>query len=136
MTRRVQRFEDLIAWQKAMDLAVSVYELTRTPAFMRDFALCGQIHRAAISVPSNIAEGFEHGTRAEFHRFLTISKASCGELRTQLQLAERIGYLDTAVAREVRGRAEEVSRIISGSRTRVEKQKRNPKAEVGGALRD
>jgi four helix bundle protein len=127
MVRRVERFEDLIAWEKAMDLAVLAYELTALPRFKRDFALSDQVHRAAISVPANIAEGFEHGTRSEFHRFLTIAKASCGELRTHLYLAERVGYLDKKTARDARAAAEEVSRIISGLRTSVAKQKRTPK---------
>ena len=128
MGRRVERFEDLIAWQKAMDLAVHSYELTREPRLARDFALSGQMHRAAISVPSNIAEGFEHGTRSEFHRFLTISKASAGELRTQFHLAHRIGYLNDQAAHDALAMAEEVSRIISGLRTTVAKQKRTPRA--------
>jgi four helix bundle protein len=74
MSPRVERFEDFIAWQKAMDLTVDVYALTRRAPFSRDFALVDQSHRAAISVASNIAEGFDRGTRAEFHRFLSIAQ--------------------------------------------------------------
>ena len=123
MGRPVQRFEDLIAWQRGMDLAVQVYELSRQGKFARDFALCDQIHRAGISVPSNVAEGFERGSRAEFHRFLGIAKGSCGEVRTHLYLAKRLGYLDDETAATALTEAEGVSRIISKLRTTVAKHR-------------
>jgi four helix bundle protein len=126
MSKRVERFEDLIAWQKAMDLAVRSHEISRVGDFARDFALSGQLHSAAISVPSNIAEGFERGTRAQFHHFLSIAKSSCAELRTQIQIANRIGYLKPTTAYETLQQAEEVSRIIGGLRTTVERQRRTP----------
>ena len=121
--RTVQRFEDLVAWQRGMDLAVHVYELSRQGKFARDFALSDQIHRAGISVPSNVAEGFERGSRAEFHRFLSIAKGSCGEVRTHLHLAKRLGYLDGQTAATALTEAEEVSRIISKLRTTVAKHR-------------
>jgi four helix bundle protein len=123
MSRRVERFEDLIAWQKAMDLVVDVYTLTRQMPFSRDFALVDQSHRAAISVASNIAEGFDRGSRAEFHRFLSIAKGSCAELCTQLHLAHRLGYIDEDLAERVLMQAEEVSRIIGGLRAKVATQR-------------
>jgi four helix bundle protein len=127
MSRKVERFEDLIAWEKSMDLAVEMYELTRKRPFSRDFKLCDQIHGAAISVPANIAEGFERGTRAEFHRFLSIAKGSCAELRTYIHLARRLGYLDLKTAKDVLARAEEVARIIGGLRTKVATQRATPR---------
>src|SRR5213083_3017472 len=87
------RFEDLVAWQKARLLAQSVYDASRQGAFARDFGLSGQIQRAAVSVMSNIAEGFERGGRAEFHQFLSTAKASCAEVRSQLYVALDVGYL-------------------------------------------
>ncbi|HVE69872.1 MAG TPA: four helix bundle protein [Thermoanaerobaculia bacterium] len=123
MSRKVERFEDLIAWEKAMDFAVLVYELTRQRPFSRDFALADQSHRAAISVPSNIAEGFERGTRAEFHRFLSIAKGSCAELRTQIHLAKRLGYIDAETAAAALSQGEEVSKIIGGLRVKVAAQR-------------
>jgi four helix bundle protein len=126
-TRKIQGFEDLIAWQRGMDLATHVYSLSRNRPFSRDFALADQTHRSAISVPSNIAEGYERGSRAEFYRFLTIAKGSCGETRTQIRLAERLGYLDAATASEALREAEDVSRIISKLRTSVAKQRDTPK---------
>ena len=127
MSRKVERFEDLIAWQKAMDVAVEIYELTRKRPFSRDFALTDQIRKAANSVPSNISEGFERGTRAEFHHFLSIAKASCAEMRSHLYLAERLGYVDEATAQESRRRAEEVGRIIGGLRMAVAAQRKTPR---------
>ncbi|HUP61876.1 MAG TPA: four helix bundle protein [Thermoanaerobaculia bacterium] len=118
-TKRVERFEDLIAWQRGMDLVVRLYELSRVGKFSRDFALSDQLHRAGISVPANIAEGFERGSRAEFHRFLSIAKGSCGEVRTHLHIAKRLGYIDEQTATAALGEAEEVSRIISKLRTTV-----------------
>jgi four helix bundle protein len=122
-SRTVQGFEDLIAWQRAMDLAVQLYELSRKAPFSRDFALCDQIHRSAMSVPSNIAEGYERGSRAEFYRFLTIAKGSCGETRAQIHLAKRLGYLTAETAGDVLREAAEVSRIISKLRTSVARQR-------------
>jgi four helix bundle protein len=127
---RVERFEDLLAWQRGMDLVTTCYALLRNGAFARDFALADQLRRAAISVPANIAEGFERGSRSEFHRFLCIAKASCGEVRTHLYLARRLGYVDDQSAREALAEAEEVSRIISGLRTTVARHRdtQSPKA--------
>lgn len=123
MSRKVARFEDLIAWEKGMDVAVDIYAVTRKRPFSRDFRLCDQIQGAAVSVPSNIAEGFGRGTRAEFHRFLSIAKGSCAELRTQIHLARRIGYLDDTTAGDLLERAEEVSKIIGGLRAKVATQR-------------
>src|SRR5690348_13318326 len=91
---RVERFEDLIAWQKARMLAGEVYKVTRLGGFAKDFGLSGQIQRAAVSVMSNIAEGFERSRPGEFHQFLYTAKASCAEVRSQLYLALDIGYLN------------------------------------------
>ena len=120
---KVRRFEDLIAWQKAMDLAVDVYGITRRRPLSRDFALSDQIHRAAISIPANIAEGFERATRAEFHRFLSIGKASCAELITHLYLAHRLAYLDDATFDALHAQAAEVSRVVGGLRAKIGSQR-------------
>lgn len=119
----VKAFEDLIAWQKAMDVAVDVYTHSDRHPFARDFAMRDQVHRAAMSVPSNIAEGFERGSRAEFHRFLGIAKGSCGELSTQLQLAARLSLIDTQSATTLVERIREVSRIVGKLRSNVGRQR-------------
>jgi four helix bundle protein len=120
---KVQRFEELIAWQKARQLAKSIYETTRKGDFARDYGLSGQIQRAAVSVMSNIAEGFERNRPGEFHQFLSVAKASCGEVRSQLYVAFDVGYLTKESFDLLLVQAHEVSRIISGLRTAIAKQR-------------
>ena len=84
MAKRIERFEDFIAWQKARKLTADIYRVTSEGSSARDFGLKDQIRRAAVSSMSNLAEGFERGRPAEFHQFLSIAKASCAELRAQL----------------------------------------------------
>jgi four helix bundle protein len=120
---KVQRFEDLIAWQKAMDLAVDAYRMTRVRPLSRDFALSNQIHSSAISIPANIAEGFDRGSRAEFHRFLSIAKGSCAELTTYIHLAPRLGYIDDLAYKPLLASCEEVGRVIGGLRVKVASQR-------------
>ncbi|MDZ8090016.1 MAG: four helix bundle protein [Nostoc sp. DedQUE12b] len=120
---KVERFEDLIAWQKARILTKDIYQVTQQGAFARDFGLSGQIQRAAVSIMSNIAEGFERSYLGEFHQFLSISKSSCAELRSQLYIALDVGYLDQAKFNQLLNQAEEVGKIIGGLRISVSKQK-------------
>jgi four helix bundle protein len=112
MSKTASRFEELVAWQKARALVREVYRLSSQRAFSSDFALRDQIRRAAISVPSNIAEGFERWHRTEFRRFLTIARASCAELRTQLYIANDVGYITDKALSGALAEAEEVARII------------------------
>ena len=116
---KVQRFEDLIAWQKARDLTKQIYLLSRQEKFCRDFGLCSQIQRSAVSVVSNLAEGFERGSRKEFHQFIVIAKASCAEVRSQLYVALDIGYITKDIFDEVNKLALEVSRIIGGLKASI-----------------
>lgn len=88
----VKNFEDLNVWKQARQLTQEVYRLTKTETFFKDFGLRDQIRRAAISVMSNIAEGFERGGNQEFVQFLYVAKASCGEVRSQLYVALDQGY--------------------------------------------
>lgn len=123
MTENIQRFEDLIAWQKARILAKAVYEITRSEHFSRDFGLSGQIQRASVSVMSNIAEGFDRGNPGDFHRFLSIAKGSCAEVCSQLYIALDIGYLSQDEFDQLRKQALELGRIIGGLRNSVEKKR-------------
>jgi four helix bundle protein len=127
---RIDRFEQLIAWQKARRLAKRIYLASSEKLFRRDFALCDQIRKSAISVPSNIAEGFERGRRAEFHQFLSIAKGSCAELRTQLYIAHDVGYLDEDSLNSLLKDAEEVSRILGGLRSAVGRQRARTQSSV------
>ena len=91
-------FEDLEVWKRACRLATFVYEALRD---CRDYGLKDQMTRAAVSVPSNIAEGHERGTTKEFVRYLRIASGSAAELRTQLYIAQKIGVLENQLAEEI-----------------------------------
>jgi four helix bundle protein len=118
---RVEKFEDLIAWQKARVLTGRIYQLTFEPPFSKDFGLKDQMRRAAVSIMSNIAEGFERNRSAEFHQFLSIAKASCAELRSQMYIALDACYLDQERFEQLLALAIEVGKIIGGLRAAVEK---------------
>ena len=90
---KVEKFEDLVAWQKARELTKQIYEITKQGSFSKDYGLCDQIRRATVSVMSNLAEGFERGSSSEFHQFIVIAKASCAEVRSQLYVAHDVGYI-------------------------------------------
>ncbi|MBA2278027.1 MAG: four helix bundle protein [Chloroflexia bacterium] len=120
---RVERFEDLIAWQKARILTRAIYGVTRKGPFTADRGLAGQIQRASVSIMSNIAEGFERSGRSEFHQFLTIAKASCAETQSLLYVALDVGYVDEPTFRQLTAQAREVSRIIGGLRAKVARQR-------------
>ena len=120
---KIERFEELIAWQKARELTAAIYRMSRQGSFAKDFGLSGQIQRAAVSTMSNIAEGFERGRPGEFHQFLSTAKGSCGEVRSQLYVALDVGYLNQGNFRQLLGQAEEVGRIIGGLRASVQRQR-------------
>ncbi|MBK9164939.1 MAG: four helix bundle protein [Acidobacteria bacterium] len=101
--KRIETFEDLVIWQKAVELAKDVYLITEREKIRTDVGLRSQMRNSAVSISSNIAEGFERRTRKEYLNFLNITKASAGELRSQLYIAHEIGYLtadEHAVLRE------------------------------------
>ncbi|MEO8612802.1 MAG: four helix bundle protein [Chloroflexota bacterium] len=116
---QIRRFEDLVAWQKARVLTKAIYEVTQQERFAKDFGLNGQIQRAAVSIMSNIAEGYERASPGDFHRFLTIAKASCAEVRSQLYVALDIGYISADVFNQLITQADEVGRIIGGLRSSI-----------------
>jgi four helix bundle protein len=120
---KVERFEDLIAWQKARVLTQAVYQCTRQGTFAKDFGLSTQIQRSAVSIMANIAEGFERGKRGEFHQFLSVAKSSCAELRSHLYVALDAGYLNQTNFDQLLDQAQEVARITGGLRVSVEKQR-------------
>lgn len=105
----VQRFEDLICWKKARELTKEIYKAFRDS---KDRGLKDQIERAAVSVMSNIAEGFERGTKQEFLNYLFIAKGSAGEVRSQLYIALDVGYLNIETFKYLNYLATENSRLI------------------------
>ncbi|MEI7466587.1 MAG: four helix bundle protein [Chloroflexota bacterium] len=116
---KVTRFEELIAWQKARQLAKDVYMVSQSGKFASDFGLRDQIQRAVVSIMANIAEGFERNRAGEFHQFLSIAKASCAEVRSHLYIAFDIGYIEQAKFEMLLTQAEEVGRVIGGLRSAV-----------------
>ncbi len=90
---RIRRFEDLLVWQMAIELVKRIYILTASGLLKTDFGLKDQMRRAAVSIPTNIAEGFERLSRKEYLLFLNIAKGSAGELRSLLRVALEVGYL-------------------------------------------
>lgn len=119
----VSRFEDLVAWQKARELTKAIYIVTRKGEFAKDWGLAGQIQRAAVSVMSNLAEGFERSGQGEFHQFLSMSKASCAEVRSQLYVAFDIDYLNEDDFGKLMALAQEVARLTGALRAAVARQR-------------
>jgi four helix bundle protein len=111
---KIEKFEDIIAWQKARELTKGVYKCTRTGEFARDYGLKDQIQRASVSAMANVAEGFERGGDKEFLQFLSTSKGSCGEVKSHLYVALDQGYIPTPAFDQLYGQASEVSRLLSG----------------------
>ena len=137
MGKAAESFEDLHVYQRARELANAVYALTRVDVFAKDHGLADQIRRAAVSVMSNIAEGFERGTTAEFIQFLYIAKGSCGEVRAQLELACDQGYISPSDHERLLDQSRRVSGMISnfiahlqGSGYRGEKHARPRRAAI------
>ncbi len=106
-----KRFEDLEVWKRAYNLSVEVYKLF---SGCKDYGFKDQITRASLSVPSNIAEGFERNSNKEFIHYLYIAKGSCGELRTQLYVATDIGYVENGKCAALIKNAEEISYMLNG----------------------
>ena len=134
---RVESFEDLNVYKQAQVLTNRIYEITRQVSFSRDYGLVDQIRRASVSIMSNIAEGFERGTNAEFIQFLFIAKGSCGEVRAQLTIAFDQKYIDENTyknfvdqCRRISGMLGNLITYLKSSRLKGSKFKRPPtKAE-------
>jgi len=109
-----QHYKDLIVWQKAMDLVSALYDATDDFPKRETYSLTDQMRRAAVSIPSNIAEGQAHFSRREFRHFLRHSSGSLAELETQILIAQRRNYLTESQTEELLRRAHEVGRILSG----------------------
>ncbi len=111
---RIERFEDIEAWKKGRSLASQVYQVTSSGEFARDFGLRDQVRRAAVSIPSNIAEGFERGGDKEFRQFLAHAKGSTGELKTHLYIALDAGFVGHDQFEILYVQASEIAQIIGG----------------------
>ena len=112
----IQSYRGLDAWREAMDLAQCLYEVTSTLPADERFGLAQQLKRAAVSIPSNIAEGHARGATKDFCRFLSIARGSVAEVETQIELAVRIGLLQPAAVESVVQRCDKLGRILRGLR--------------------
>jgi four helix bundle protein len=110
----LQSYRDLLVWQKVMGLAVLAYRLTEQFPKREIYGLASQIRRAAVSVPSNIAEGYGRGSRKEYLQFLSIAQGSLKELETQVILAERLAFAPPAQARRLLSDSEVVGKMLGG----------------------
>ena len=107
----METFEKLEVWRKSKDLAIRICKALKD---CRDYSLRDQIQRAAVSVPSNIAEGMERNGRAEYRNFLGIAKGSAGELRTQLLILLELGYVEETEGREMLTESIRISKMLNG----------------------
>ena len=111
---KFKSFEEITSWQKSRLFNKRIYEITENIGFKRDFDLVRQIRRASISISSNIAEGFERNTDKEFVYFLYVSKASAGEVRSQLYLALDLNYIPKIEFDELYLNVSDISKLLSG----------------------
>lgn len=109
----VRSHRDLVAWQKALDLGIEVYRLTRCLPDSERFGLVSQLRRAAVSVPSNIAEGYGRGTTADYIRFLRAARGSLYEIDTQFLMSTKLGYVVAEEYASLLERVNECGRILA-----------------------
>lgn len=116
----MHNFRNLQIWKDAMDLAQEVYEVTETIPTKETYGIISQMTRAAVSIPSNIAEGSRRSEK-DFAHFLSIALGSLFELNTQIMLSERIGYIDNNQSLALQDKADKLQMMISGFKRRLEK---------------
>ena len=110
---KIKNYRDLVVWQKAMDLTTMLYQIVRKLPKEETYALSDQMRRAAISIPSNIAEGFGRNSTKEYTHFLYITKGSVCELETQLMLCVRIEYLTEIEIQPIMDLLDEIGKMIT-----------------------
>jgi len=108
----VNSYKDLLVWQRAIQLSLSVYRLTAAFPMEERYGLTSQIRRAGVSVPSNIAEGYGRGTRKEYKQFLAIARGSTLEVQTQLVIAKELGYCDSSALKQTESLSVDVSKML------------------------
>ncbi len=111
--KKIKTFEDLRVWQQGIELVKQIYLITKEGEISRDFGLRDQLRRAAVSVPTNVAEGFERYSRKEYVNFLNIAKGSAGEVRSLLRVALEVGYLDESRYFRLYDLAKGLSRMLA-----------------------
>lgn len=126
----IKSYRDLEVWKKAMDLVVICYKITRKFPRSEIYGLTSQLQRAAVSIPSNIAEGHQRQYRKEFLQHLSIAYASLAELETDIEIARRLDYIAEDQTNNVFAQASEIGRMINGLRKSI--TNRNQQAVAGG----
>jgi four helix bundle protein len=115
----VKSFRDLRVWQAAMDLVEKVYRVTQTFPVHEAYGLTNQLRRAAVSIPSNIAEGHTRAHTKEYLNFISVTQGSLAELQTQIEIASRLGYLASATADEILGDSVSLSKQLYALRNAI-----------------
>jgi len=113
MEERIKSFKDLFVWQKAMDLVVLIYKITDEFSRSEIYGLTSQMRRCVVSIPSNIAEGKMRGTQKDFRHFLITAYASGAELETQIEIAKRLGFVDTTKIIEAENLLIEIMKMLN-----------------------
>ncbi len=109
-----QGFRDLVAWQKAYELALKIYDLTKKFPSDERYGLTSQARRASISISANIAEGYERKHRREYIQFLMIAKGSLGEVETYLLFSRDLGYVNAVEYEQLELKRKELSKVLNG----------------------
>ena len=122
----IQNFEDIQSWQLARTLTKDIYTISSQGDFGRDYGLRGQICRAAVSISSNIAEGFERSSKKDFVNFLSIARGSAGEVRSQLYVALDLGYVTQDQFSSLQQRCKDILRLLSALIASLQKTIENP----------
>lgn len=115
----IKTYRDLLIWQKSMSLVTQVYTITSTFPDSEKFGLTSQVRRSAVSVPSNIAEGFGRNSAGDFKRFLNISMGSLFELQTEFEIAKNLGFISEEIFTEFYELTREVERMMSSFITKI-----------------
>jgi four helix bundle protein len=118
----VQSYRDLVAWNKAMELVTEIYRVTKKFPQEELFGLMSQLRRAAVSIPSNIAEGRGRLSKGEFRQFLGNARGSLAEVETQILIAQNLNFLDATEANRILAIVEEVGKVINGLLSAVKNQ--------------
>jgi four helix bundle protein len=119
---KVKSYKDLTVWEKSVDLVTEIYKITKKFPKEEMYGLTSQITRAAISIPSNLAEGSGRGTSKSFASFLSISRGSLLEVETQLEIAKRLEYISTEKHNEIGAKLDEIGRMLNGLIRKIEEK--------------
>jgi four helix bundle protein len=111
--KTIRSFKDLIVWQRGMDLAVRIYRITQKLPASEQFGLTSQLRRAAVSIPSNIAEGYGRQSTGSYRQFLTMSRGSLMEIETQINICERLKYLAQPDTENIFKEITEISKMLT-----------------------